>query len=178
MIRYLLPLGLFLGLVVIFIYGLQNDPRYVPSPLIDKPAPAFNLPTLHQPDTSISIEDLKGKVSLINVWASWCAACRTEHPIFVDAAKKNQDLNLYGLNYKDKRPDALQWLNNLGNPYKESAFDETGSIGIDYGVYGVPETFVLDKSGIIRYKHVGPVNKQQFDTIILPLVKELEAKQS
>ena len=178
MIRYLLPLGLFLGLVVIFIYGLQHDPRHVPSPLIDKPAPAFTLPTLHEPETNISIEDLKGKVTLINVWASWCAACRTEHPILVDAAKKDSSLNLYGLNYKDKRPDALQWLNNLGNPYKESAFDEAGSIGIDYGVYGVPETFVIDKSGIIRYKHIGPVDKQQLDTLILPLVKELEAKQS
>ena len=178
MIRYLLPLGLFLGLVVIFIYGLQNDPRHVPSPLIDKPAPAFNLPTLHQPDINISIEDLKGEVSLINVWASWCAACRTEHPVFVNAVKKDETLNLYGLNYKDKRPEAIQWLNQLGDPYKKSAFDESGSIGIDYGVYGVPETFVIDKTGIIRYKHIGPVSQQQLDTIILPLVKELEARQS
>ena len=177
MIRYLLPLGLFLGLVVIFIYGLQNDPTRVPSPLIDKPAPAFNLPTLHQPDKNISIDDLKGKVTLINVWASWCAACRVEHPVFVEAAKTNQNLNLYGLNYKDMRPEALKWLNNLGDPYKASAYDESGSIGIDYGVYGVPETFVIDKSGIIRYKHIGPVSKDQFETIILPLVKELEVKQ-
>lgn len=178
MIRYLLPLGIFLGLVVIFIYGLQHDPSHVPSPLIDKPAPAFNLPTLHNAEKNISIENLKGKVTLINVWASWCAACRIEHPVFVEAVKKDNNLNLYGLNYKDTRPEALNWLNKLGDPYKESAFDETGSIGIDYGVYGVPETFVLDKSGIIRYKHIGPVDQQQLDTIILPLVKELEAKQS
>jgi cytochrome c biogenesis protein CcmG/thiol:disulfide interchange protein DsbE len=178
MIRYLLPLGLFLGLVLIFIYGLQHDPRLVPSPLIDKPAPAFKLPTVHAEEKNISLDDLKGKVSLINVWASWCAACRTEHPLLVDAAKNDNNLNLYGLNYKDKRADALQWLNNLGNPYKESAFDESGSIGIDYGVYGVPETFVLDKAGIIRYKHIGPIDKQQLDTIILPLVKELEAEKT
>jgi cytochrome c biogenesis protein CcmG, thiol:disulfide interchange protein DsbE len=178
MIRYLLPLALFIGLVVVFIYGLQHDPRHVPSPLIDKPAPAFNLPTLHSAEKIIHVDDLKGQVSLINVWASWCAACRTEHPVFVEAMSNNNKLNLYGLNYKDKRDDALQWLKQLGNPYIESAFDESGSIGIDYGVYGVPETFVLDKDGIIRYKHIGPVNQKQFDTIILPLVQKLESQQS
>lgn len=178
MIRYLLPLGLFIGLIIIFIYGLQHDPRHVPSPLIDKPAPTFILPTLHSAENNIQLDDLKGKVSLINVWASWCVACRTEHPILVEATSNNNELNLYGLNYKDKRDDALQWLQQLGNPYIESAFDESGSIGIDYGVYGVPETFVLDKNGIIRYKHIGPVNKQQLETIILPLVKELESQQS
>jgi len=177
MIRYLLPLGLFICLVIIFIYGLQYDPRRVPSPFIDKPAPAFNLPTLHSPDINIQLEDLKGKVSLINVWASWCVACRTEHPILVEAVKKGA-LNLYGLNYKDKREDALQWLEQLGNPYIESAFDLAGTTGIDYGVYGVPETFILDKDGIIRYKHIGPVSKQQLETIIMPLVKQLESPQT
>ncbi len=177
MIRYLLPLGLFVGLVIIFIYGLQHDPRHVPSPLIDKPAPAFNLPTLHSPEINIHLEDLKGKVSLLNVWASWCVACRTEHPILIGATSKYPNLNLYGLNYKDKREDALQWLQQLGNPYIENAFDESGSISIDYGVYGAPETFVIDKAGIIRYKHIGPINKQQLETIILPLVKELESQQ-
>lgn len=178
MIRYLLPLGLFIGLVIIFIYGLQHDPRRVPSPLIDKPAPAFNLPTLHIAETNIQLDDLKGRVSLINVWASWCVACRTEHPLLIEAIKNNNELNLYGLNYKDKRTDALQWLKQLGNPYIESAFDESGSTGIDYGVYGVPETFVLDKNGIIRYKHIGPIDKQQLETIILPLVKKLESQET
>lgn len=177
MIRYLLPLGLFICLVIIFIYGLQHDPRRVPSPLIDKLAPTFNLPTLHSPEINIQLEDLKGKVSLINVWASWCVACRTEHPLLVEASKSNE-LNLYGLNYKDKREDALQWLEQLGNPYIESAFDESGTTGIDYGVYGVPETFILDKNGIIRYKHIGPVDKQQLETIIMPLVKQLESPQT
>ena len=174
MFRYLFPLILFVSLVVLFVYGLQNDPRIVPSPLIDKPAPAFELPTLHSPDINISLNDLKGTVSLINVWASWCSACQIEHPVLVKAVN-NKQLNLYGLNYKDKRPDAMQWLNQLGNPYKENAFDESGTTGIDYGVYGVPETFVLDKNGIIRYKHIGPVNQEQLDTIILPLIKKLES---
>jgi len=175
MIRYLIPLVLFLGLVVLFIFGLNNDPRYVPSPLIDKPAPPFNLPTLHSANTNVHIEDLKGKVSLINVWASWCVACRAEHPLLVEATTNDNNLNLYGLNYKDKREDALLWLQELGDPYVESAYDETGTTGIDYGVYGVPETFVLDKEGIIRYKHVGPLNKKQLDDVILPLVKQLES---
>lgn len=173
MIRYLLPLTLFLGLTVLFIYGLQNDPRYIPSPLINEPAPEFDLPTLHQPKSNIELDDLKGSVSLINVWASWCAACRIEHPILNDAVEK-YSLNLYGLNYKDNRSDALVWLNALGNPYVESAFDEKGVIGINYGVYGVPETFVLDKKGIIRYKHVGPIDKKKFNDTIMPLVKKLE----
>lgn len=176
MIRYLLPLGLFIGLVVLFIFGLQNDPRKIPSPLIDKPAPAFNLPTLHLPEANIRLADMKGKVILINVWASWCVACRAEHPVLIEAMSGNKGLNLYGLNYKDKRSDALQWLNQLGNPYIESAYDESGTTGIDYGVYGVPETFVIDKKGIIRYKHIGPIDKQ-LDTIILPLVKKLETEE-
>lgn len=174
MLRYLLPLGFFILLVIVFLYGLQQDPSYVPSPLIDKPAPAFSLPTLHSPDTKIGLQDLKGNVSVINVWASWCAACRVEHPLLVKESKSKR-LNLYGLNYKDTRDAALSWLDKLGNPYIESAFDEAGTIGIDYGVYGVPETFVLDKDNIIRYKHVGPLSQQDIDNIILPLVKELEA---
>lgn len=176
MIRYLLPLGLFIGLVIIFIYGLQHDPRRVPSPLIDKPAPEFDLPTLKDPQTNLQLQDLKGKVSLLNVWASWCVACRTEHPVLIEATTKHPVLNLYGLNYKDKREDASQWLERLGNPYIENAFDETGSISIDYGVYGAPETFIIDKQGIIRYKHIGPISKEQLETIILPMVKELEAQ--
>jgi cytochrome c biogenesis protein CcmG, thiol:disulfide interchange protein DsbE len=175
MIRYLLPLGLFIGLVVIFIYGLQHDPRHVPSPLIGKPAPEFMLPTLHTAEKTIQVSDLKGKVTLLNIWASWCAACRVEHPVLIEASK-NPSINLYGLNYKDKRDEAIQWLDKLGNPYIEHAYDETGSISIDYGVYGAPETFVIDKKGIIRYKHIGPVSNQQMETIILPLVKELESE--
>ena len=177
MLRYLLPLGLFIGLVTLFIFGLNNDPRHVPSPLVNKPAPEFTLPTLHDPDINIGLADLKGQVSLINVWASWCMACRTEHPVLVKASDTMQ-LNLYGLNYKDKREDALNWLKEFHNPYKQSAFDDTGKVGIDYGVYGVPETFVLDKQGIIRYKHIGPLSEEQLETIIIPIITEIEATQS
>ena len=172
MLRYLLPLGLFMALVILFIYGLRQDPAHVPSPLIDKPAPGFSLPTLHKPEARLELADLKGKVALINVWASWCAACITEHPLLVKAASQNA-LNLYGLNYKDARAAALRWLDRLGNPYLESGFDPGGKTGLDYGVYGVPETFILDKNGIIRYKHIGPVDQNQLDTIILPLVRQL-----
>ncbi len=173
MLRYSLPLLLFASLVVLFIFGLQNDPSRVPSPLIDKPAPDFNLPTLHDENKLIGLQDLQGQVTLINVWASWCAACRIEHPLLVNAAKTEQ-LAIYGLNYKDQRGDALNWLQQLGDPYIESAFDQTGATGIDYGVYGVPETFILDKQGFIRYKHIGPIEPDQLDNIILPLVRKLE----
>lgn len=173
MLRYITPFLIFLILVALFIFGLQNDPREIPSPLINKPAPKFLLPTLHNPEKKISNNDIKNNVFVINVWASWCVACRLEHPILIEAADK-KNLKIYGLNYKDKRKDALKWLDKLGNPYIESAFDEMGKTGIDYGVYGVPETFVLDKNGIIRYKHIGPVDKNQLEKFILPLVKKLE----
>lgn len=173
MLRYSLPLVLFISLVILFLSSLQNDPGKVPSPLIDRPAPEFTLPTLHRPGTTISKSDLLGEVSLINVWASWCVACRIEHPLLVETAR-TESVRLYGLNYKDEREPALRWLQQLGNPYLDSGFDADGRIGIDYGVYGVPETFVLDKQGYIRYKHIGPVDRRQLENVILPLVKELE----
>ena len=172
--RFALPLGIFILMVGLLGYGLGLDPKKVPSPLIDKATPTFSLARLHASQQYISNSDLLGEVWVLNVWASWCVACRTEHPILVEAVIKDA-LNLYGLNYKDKREDALQWLEQLGNPYIESAFDLAGTTGIDYGVYGVPETFILDKDGIIRYKHIGPVSKQQLEKIILPLVKQLES---
>ncbi len=172
--RYLFPLALFISLALFFIHGLQRDPRHIPSPLIDKPAPAFNLPTLRDPSSKIKLDELKGKVVLINVWASWCAACVEEHPVLLEAVE-NTSLNLYGLNYKDTRQDALSWLEKRGDPYLKNAFDQTGETGIDYGVYGVPETFLLDKNSIIRYKHLGPLTRQQINTVIFPLVKKLEA---
>ncbi len=172
MIRYLPPFAFFVSLIILFVFGLGDDPRLLPSPLIDKPAPHFNLPTLTNPETRLKTSDLKGQVSLLNVWASWCVACRSEHPLLV-AATNNHQFNLYGLNYKDERHNATQWLQKLGNPYIESGFDQQGIVGIDYGVYGVPETFVLDKNGIIRYKHVGPLTQQQLETVIMPLIKQL-----
>ena len=171
--RYLLPLLVFVVLAGFLAIGLKLDPREVPSPLIGKPAPAFDLPQLAAPDQRLAAKDLRGQVWLLNVWASWCVACRQEHPLLVELGKTGQ-VKLYGLNYKDKREDALGWLNNYGNPYLKSVSDTEGLVGIDYGVYGVPETFVIDKQGVIRYKQIGPVTPESLRDKLLPLVAQLE----
>lgn len=170
--RFLLPLGIFIVLAIFLGVGLTLKPREVPSPFIGKPAPAFRVPQLHDESKTISPEDLRGKVWLLNVWASWCVSCREEHPVLVDFARQNL-VPIYGLNYKDNRDDALAWLGGGGNPYIVSAYDRAGNVGIDWGVYGVPETFVVDKQGIIRYKHIGPVTPDALKNKIIPLVKEL-----
>ena len=171
--RYLLPLLVFVLLAGFLAVGLKRDPREVPSPLIDKPAPAFSLPQLDAPDQQVSPKDLLGQVWLLNVWASWCVACRQEHPLLVEVSKAGQ-VKLFGLNYKDKREDALGWLQQFGNPYLKSMSDTEGLVGIDYGVYGVPETFVIDKQGVIRYKQIGPVTPEALRDTLLPLVAKLE----
>ena len=171
--RFLLPLGIFIVLVVFLAIGLNRDPREVPSPLVGKPAPAFALPLLHKPESSFAPKDMQGKVWLLNVWASWCVSCRQEHPILVDLAKSGL-VPIYGLNYKDPREDALKWLKQFGDPYTLSIVDAEGRVGIDYGVYGVPETYVIDKAGVIRYKQIGPVTQDALEKTILPLVKELQ----
>ena len=168
-----LPLGIFLVLAVFLAAGLGLNPREVPSPLIDKAAPAFRLPQLQEPGKSLGTDDLKGRVWILNVWASWCVACLEEHPILVDFSKQNA-LPIYGLNYKDRREDALQWLGKHGNPYTLSIEDNDGRVGIDYGVYGVPETYVIDRNGIIRYKRIGPVTVPILQEKILPLVRQLQ----
>ncbi|MBI5040429.1 MAG: DsbE family thiol:disulfide interchange protein [Gammaproteobacteria bacterium] len=173
MTRYLLPLGIFGVLVALLFVGLHLDPREVPSPLIDKPAPAFLLPQLHEPNKTLSRQDLLGKVYLLNVWASWCASCRDEQPVLMQFAQTRQ-VEMYGLNYKDQRDDALRWLEMFGNPYVASVSDTDGRVGIDWGVYGVPETFLIDRSGTIRYKHIGPVSQADLDTILLPKVRALQ----
>ena len=174
MTRFLVPLAVFIVMVAFLAVGLGLNPREVPSPLINKPAPAFQLPQLHQPDKTFSQQDMKGKVWLLNVWASWCVSCRQEHPLLMDLAKSNV-VPIYGLNYKDPREDALAWLKELGDPYVLSIADRNGRVGIDYGVYGVPETFVIDKEGAIRYKQIGPVTPEALRDKILPLVKELQS---
>jgi cytochrome c biogenesis protein CcmG/thiol:disulfide interchange protein DsbE len=171
--RYLVPLGIFLVLVVFLGVGLGLNPREVPSPLIDKPAPAFELAQLHQSDRRFATRDMLGKVWLLNVWASWCVSCREEHPVLVELSKTNV-VPIYGLNYKDQRDDALAWLNQFGNPYGLSVVDGDGRVGINFGVYGVPETFVIDKAGVIRYKQIGPVTPQALEQKILPLVRKLQ----
>lgn len=170
--RFLIPLALFAVLVVFLGVGLTLNPREVPSPLINKPAPAFQLPQLHAPDKTFAQKDMLGKVWMLNVWASWCVACREEHPNLVQLARSGA-VPIVGLNYKDERADGIAWLTRFGNPYRLSAYDRDGRIGIDYGVYGVPETYVIDKAGVIRYKRIGVVTPEILRDKILPLVKEL-----
>lgn len=171
-LRYLIPLGIFLGLVWFLGRGLGLDPREVPSPLINKPAPAFALTRLDDPGQTIRRDDMLGKVWMLNVWASWCVACREEHPLLVEFSKQKL-LPIYGLNYKDERMAGMRWLGAMGNPYDASLFDQDGRVGIDYGVYGVPETFVIDRQGVIRFKQIGPVTPDVLRTKIEPLVRQL-----
>jgi cytochrome c biogenesis protein CcmG, thiol:disulfide interchange protein DsbE len=172
MLRYLIPLALFIVLVVFLAIGLTRDPNDLPSALIDKPAPTFHLAQLKDPTRTFSAEEMRGKVWLLNIWASWCVACRDEHPFLFDYQKSGV-VPIYGLNYKDRREDALGWLEELGDPYLLSAVDLDGRVGIDYGVFGAPETFVIDKGGMIRMKHVGPLTPDVWSQKVLPLVQEL-----
>lgn len=170
--RYLIPLVLFLGLVVFLAIGLGRDPHEVPSPLINKPAPALQLSQLADPSKTFSAEQMRGKVWLLNVWASWCIACREEHTMLLEIARSGE-VPIYGLNYKDQPADALAWLRDLGDPYVLSVSDLDGRIGIDYGVYGAPETFLIDRNGMIRFKQIGPITPDVWAKQIQPLVKEL-----
>ena len=171
--RFILPLAGFAILVVFLAIGLTRDPRDLPSPLKDKPAPTFVLPQLAAAEKNFSPAEMKGKVWLLNVWASWCVSCREEHPVLIDLAKQNR-ISIVGLNYKDERAAAITWLRQHGgDPYLVSAYDADGRVGIDFGVYGVPETFLIDKAGTIRYKHIGPVTPEALKTKILPLAEEL-----
>lgn len=175
MMRYTIPLVIFLVLAGFLLKGLDLNPREVPSPFIDKPAPAFSLPKLQEPGQNFSPADMKGKVWLFNLWASWCESCKDEHPVLVALSRQNL-VPIVGLDYKDQREPAEAWLAKGGNPYYTIAFDAEGRTGIDYGVTGVPETFVIDKQGIIRDKIIGVVTPQNFQDRILPLVKKLEAQ--
>lgn len=175
MMRFILPFVVFVVLAVFLFVGLNLNPREVPSPLIDKPAPGFTLPQLHEPQKTFSPAEMKGKVWLLNVWASWCVSCREEHPLLMGLAQQNI-VPIYGLDYKDTPIEAERWLQKGGDPYVLSVSDAEGRIGIDYGVYGVPETYVIDKQGIIRYKQIGPVTPDNLREKILPLVAELQAK--
>lgn len=170
----LLPLGVFLVLVLFLGIGLTLKPNELPSPLINKPVPEFALPLLGADGQTFAVDDMKGKVWMLNVWASWCVACRVEHPVLVELSR-NSDVLLYGLNYKDQDDKARQWLDRFGNPYRESAVDAKGLVGIDLGVYGVPETFIIDKEGVIRYKQIGPVTDEALNETILPLMRKLGA---
>ncbi|MCI2810700.1 DsbE family thiol:disulfide interchange protein [Eoetvoesiella caeni] len=168
--RFLWPLLGFLVLIGFLALGLTLKPSEVPSPFIDKPAPGFTLPQLAAPEKTFSPEQMKGQVWLLNIWASWCYACLQEHPVITDLARS---VPIVGLNYKDKRDEAIAWLERYGNGYIVSASDTDGRVGINYGVYGVPETFVIDKAGFIRYKHIGAVDEKTARDTLLPLIREL-----
>lgn len=172
MIRYLLPLFIFMGLAGFLYIGLSGDPRSVPSPLVGKPAPSFQLEQLHDASRTISRDEMLGKVWLLNVWASWCVSCRQEHPFLMRLARTGE-VEIVGLNYKDAREDGINWLADFGNPYVVSGHDKDGRVGVDFGVYGVPETYVIDKQGVIRHKHTGPVYPAVLEDTIMPLVREL-----
>lgn len=172
MLRYLVPFFVFTGLVLLFVFGLHNDPKLVPSPFIDKPLPAFALTSLKDESITLTSDIMKGEVALLNVWATWCLPCRQEHPLLVDLAATGE-VKIYGLNYKDVRGDAIGWLQQLGDPYTQVFVDADGDTGIDLGVYGVPETFVLDAAGIVRYKHIGPLTAEAMRDVIRPIIAEL-----
>jgi cytochrome c biogenesis protein CcmG/thiol:disulfide interchange protein DsbE len=174
--QFMTPLIIFGLLVVLLVVGLMKAKyvRDVPSPLIGKAVPEFSIPTVEDQQKVFSNKDLKGQVSLVNIWASWCVSCRAEHRLLNVIA--GQGIKIYGINYKDELTDARRWLSAYGNPYVKSAHDITGRAGIDWGVYGTPETFVIDKKGMIRYKHTGPVYQQDIDEKILPMIKQLQAE--
>jgi cytochrome c biogenesis protein CcmG/thiol:disulfide interchange protein DsbE len=172
-LRLVIPLVIFLAIAVFLWVGLFRDPREIPSPLIGKPAPAFTLPQLQSPQQTFSPEAMRGKVWLLNVWASWCVSCRDEHPFLVELAKSG--VPLVGLNYKDQRENALRWLQRFENPYALSVSDLDGRVGIDYGVYGAPETFIIDKAGVVRYKRVGAMTPEVWKDTVEPLIRKLQS---
>lgn len=172
-LKTLLPLVLFLGIAIILGTGLTLDPQKVPSPLIGKPVPQFELPPVQGRTLGLSTDNLKGEVSLVNVFASWCTACRQEHPLLMALSRQNK-VPIYGLNYKDEPPDAADWLNALGDPYTRTGADIDGRVGIDWGVYGVPETFVVNKEGRIVYKHIGPISRRDWAETILPIIRRMQ----
>jgi cytochrome c biogenesis protein CcmG/thiol:disulfide interchange protein DsbE len=172
---YLLPLALFLLLAVYFGVGLTKDPRLIPSALVDKPAPTFSLPALHKGAPGLSKSDLFGQVVVVNVFASWCVPCKVEHPLWMQLKKENV-VPVFGIAWKDKRASAVNWLTQHGNPYKLIGFDPDNKVGVDWGVYGVPETYIIDRTGHIRYKHVGPLYPEIWKTNLLPIIQRLKAE--
>ncbi|MCC6534295.1 MAG: DsbE family thiol:disulfide interchange protein [Burkholderiales bacterium] len=171
-LRYLAPLAIFLAIAFFLWRGLALNPREVPSPLIGKQVPAFTVPLLDDSAKTLSDADLRGKVYLLNVWGSWCVSCREEHPVLVELAKKGT-IPLYGLNWKDKHEDASAWLARYGDPYIASGVDRDGKVAIDFGVYGAPETYLVDREGIIRFKQTGPLTWQIIEQKIMPLVAKM-----
>ena len=171
--RFLVPLAVLAGLLAVLAAGLRHDPRTLPSALVGKPAPDFTLPRLDTSGETLSSRAMRGQVWILNVWASWCEPCRDEQPVLADFASR-RIAPVLGLNYKDDRQNAIRWLQLAGNPYTASIVDRTGDTAIDYGVYGVPETFVIDRAGIVRYRLAGPLTHASLDSVIVPLVGKLQ----
>jgi cytochrome c biogenesis protein CcmG/thiol:disulfide interchange protein DsbE len=171
MTRFLIPIILFGLLVIVFSVGLNRDPSFVPSPLIGKPVPQFSLARLEHPDQFVSDADLRGQVSLLNVWATWCVGCRQEHETLNQIAELG-DVPIYGLNWKDDTEQASAWLAELGNPYVASGVDADGKVAIDWGVYGAPETFLVDAEGIILYRHISPLSMEIWQTEFVPRINK------
>lgn len=171
-LRYIVPLVVFLVLAGFLAVGLQRDPREVPSPLVNKQAPEFSLPLLEDPGVQRTLQEMKGKVWVANFFASWCVPCLAEHPLVTELARST---TVVGINYKDKQEDATRWLARNGNSYAMVLVDREGKVGLDYGVYGVPESYVIDKEGVIRYKQIGPITPQALQEVLLPLLKKLDA---
>ncbi|MEA3411337.1 MAG: DsbE family thiol:disulfide interchange protein [Pseudomonadota bacterium] len=171
----LIPAIVFAVMAVLLAVGLNLNPREVPSPLVGKPVPEFELARLKDPQATLGSADLSGRVSLLNVWATWCVSCRAEHKLLMALAKTGE-VDIYGLNYKDERDAAMRWLQVYGDPYVANAFDGDGRVGIDWGVYGTPETFVIDSQGVIRHKVIGPLSAEIVKERILPLVRQLNSR--
>lgn len=170
--KFLIPIGIFVLLGILLAYGLRLDPRKIPSPLVGKPLPAYHLPILETPGKKLGNNDFRGQVVLYNVWASWCGACKQEHPVLMQMAAEKR-VPLVGLNYKDTNEAARKTLEAEGNPYNVSLVDAEGRVGLDWGVYGVPETFVVDKQGVIRHKHIGPISMDDWQNTLRPMIEKL-----
>ncbi len=170
MSRFLIPLLIFASLIAVFVVGLGRDPSELPSPLLEKPAPQFDLPSLLDPEQRVTTQDISGEVSLVNVWATWCVGCRQEHNFLLQLSKADV-LPIYGLNWRDNGPEARRWLQQLGDPYVATAYDQDGRVGIDWGVYGAPETFLIGADGTVLYKHLGPLSWGLWEENFVPLLK-------
>ena len=176
MVRFLIPLVLFALLIAVFVVGLGRDPSQLPSPLLEKPAPQFDLPSLLDPEQRVTTQDFNGEVALVNVWATWCVGCRQEHNFLLQLSKADV-LPIYGLNWRDNGPEARRWLQQLGDPYVATAYDQDGRVGINWGVYGAPETYLIAADGTILYKQLGPLSWGLWEENFVPLLKAQEQLQ-
>lgn len=170
MARYIALIVVFVIMLAIFALGLERDPRKLPSVLIDKPAPEYELPRVKDPMSTVGSADYEGEMVLVNIWATWCAGCRQEHEYLVELAAR-EEIPIYGIDWRDQRQEAIKWLKQLGDPYVASAYDEDGRVGIDWGVYGAPETFLVGRDGNVLYKHIGPMDESVWQSKFLPIIE-------